>query len=128
LAAGLGLNTFVMVVNGAMPFATGSAQWAGFSAEVIAAPAYGHEPITARTELAVFADVVSLPELDAAVVSIGDLLRVVGVTWLLSQSALIDALAAPVSYGPKTWRGRLKIRSVTSGGRPSRARAGADTP
>jgi hypothetical protein len=87
LAAGFSLNTLVMVVNGAMPFATASARWAGFSAEAIGAPAYGHAPIVADTELAAFADVIPVPGL-GAVVSIGDLLMVVGIAWLLSRSAL----------------------------------------
>jgi hypothetical protein len=87
LAVGFSLNTVVMVVNGTMPFATASAQWAGFSTEAIDAPADGHAPINADTKLAAFADVIPVPGF-GVVTSIGDLLMVVGVTWLLSQLAL----------------------------------------
>lgn len=87
LAAGFSINTLVIVLNGAMPFSPTAARLAGFSSEAIQAPAYGHAPIAADTTLAALADVIPVPGL-AVVVSIGDLLMVAGVTWLLSQLAL----------------------------------------
>jgi len=87
LAAGFSLNSLVIVFNGAMPFSTASARLAGFSTGAIQAPAYGHAPIGADTALAALADVIPVPGL-GVVVSIGDLLMVTGVAWLLSQLAL----------------------------------------
>jgi hypothetical protein len=87
LAAGFGINTLVIVFNGAMPFSATSARLAGFSAGAIQAPAYGHAPIDADTAFAALADVIPVPGL-GVVVSVGDLLMVSGFAWLLSQLAL----------------------------------------
>lgn len=87
LAAGFSLNALAIVVNGAMPFSAMSARQAGFAARAIDAPTAGHAPIDADTGLAALTDVIPVPGL-GVVVSIGDLLMVIGVTWLLSQLAL----------------------------------------
>jgi uncharacterized protein DUF5317 len=87
LAAGFSLNTLVTVFNGAMPFSATSARLAGVPAAAIETPAYGHAPIDADTALAVLADVIPVPGA-GVVVSVGDVLMVAGVAWLLSQLAL----------------------------------------
>jgi len=80
--AGMTMNTVAIAANGGMPFAVGSARWAGLSEQEIRAYVPGHPPLTTESRLAPLADVLPVPGVHA-VASVGDLLIFGGLTWLL---------------------------------------------
>jgi hypothetical protein len=82
LAVGFTLNTLVIVLNGAMPFSAQAARWAGLSEQVIAEAGSRYQQTSAGTSLAALGDVIPVPVLQK-VVSVGDLLMFVGISWLL---------------------------------------------
>lgn len=117
-ALGFSLNTLTTVLNGGMPFSVHSARHAGLSEQAIAVPTVGHQPVTDQTVLTVFCDVIPVPVL-RAVVSAGDLLMVVGITWLV---------AALVWRGAVTGDGRPRRMVSRDGPAPDGNRPGAADP
>lgn len=86
--AGFTLNSLTIGLNGGMPFSVRAAQLAGLSPEVIATSRAGHRPLAPDSVLALFADVVPVPGLQR-VVSVGDLLVLLGIAWLLISVGLL---------------------------------------
>jgi hypothetical protein len=85
-AVGFTVNSLAIAVNGGMPFSVPGARVAGFSEAEIATPIVGHPPITTDSALIMFADVIPLPGLHR-VISIGDILLLAGLVWLLAAIA-----------------------------------------
>jgi hypothetical protein len=82
LALGFTLNTVVIVVNGGMPFSARAARWAGLSEQVIADAGTRYQQTAAGTRLTALGDVIPVPLLQK-VISVGDVLMFVGISWLL---------------------------------------------
>jgi hypothetical protein len=88
-ALGFTLNSLTMAVNHGMPFSVQSARHAGLSEHIIATPTAGHHPISSKTSLTVFSDIVPVPGLQKAL-SIGDFLMIMGMAWLSAVLLLKD--------------------------------------
>lgn len=86
---GFTMNAAAIVANGGMPFWTSGARWAGVPPELVADPEFGHVPITATTHLTVLSDVIPLPVVQM-VVSLGDVLMLVGLAWFLPALVASD--------------------------------------
>jgi Family of unknown function (DUF5317) len=98
-AVGFTLNSLAIAVNGGMPFSTAGARIAGFSEDQITAAVAHHQPITGDTVLTALTDIIALPGLHR-VISIGDILLVVGLGWLLVTAALAGPRQPPVTTRP----------------------------
>jgi hypothetical protein len=90
LVLGFTLNSLTVALNGGMPFSVAAARSAGFSAVEIAEPKLGHPKLTADTTLQLFSDRIPVPGLQR-VVSVGDLLMLLGGTWVLATLAAVPA-------------------------------------
>jgi hypothetical protein len=86
---GFTLNSLTMAVNHGMPFSVQSARYAGLSEHIIATPTAGHHPISSKTSLTVFSDIIPVPGLQKAL-SIGDFLMIMGMAWLSAVLLLKD--------------------------------------
>jgi hypothetical protein len=108
-AVGFTLNTLVIVLNGGMPFYGRAARWAGLPEQVIAETGTRYHQTSAETTAASLGDVIPVPLLQK-VVSVGDVLMFVGISWLLVAVA---------------WRGTSSepLRSPSDGFVPDRNRA-----
>jgi hypothetical protein len=95
LAVGFTLNTLVIVLNGGMPFSAQAARWAGLPEQVIAEAGTRYQQTSAETSFAALGDVVPVPLLQK-VVSVGDLLMFVGISWLLIALAWRGAGSEPL--------------------------------
>lgn len=95
LVLGFTLNSLTVALNGGMPFSVSAARSAGFSASDIAVPKLGHPRLTSDTNLKLFSDRIPVPGLQR-VVSIGDLLMLLGGTWVLVTLAVMPT-RRPVS-------------------------------
>ncbi|WCN79457.1 DUF5317 family protein [Micromonospora sp. LH3U1] len=95
---GMTMNTLAIAANGGMPFSLGAAKWAGMTDAEIEKYVPGHPPLTTDSRLAPLADVLPVPGVHA-VASIGDLLIIGGLTWLLIAIMLqgIQDPAVPAS-------------------------------
>ena len=82
LVIGFSMNSLTMAVNHGMPFSPDSARVAGFSEQEIATPVPGKHPQDSDTSLMIISDVVPVPGLQK-VLSVGDILMLLGLTWLL---------------------------------------------
>jgi hypothetical protein len=78
LAVGFTLNTLVVTVNGHMPFSASAARTAGFTAQAATETSTRYAPVSGRTALAAFGDLIPVPPLQS-VVSVGDLLMFAGI-------------------------------------------------
>jgi hypothetical protein len=85
-AVGSTLNTLVIVLNGGMPFSGRAARRAGLPEQVIAETGTRYHQTSAETTAASLGDVIPVPLLQK-VVSVGDVLLFVGISWLLVAGA-----------------------------------------
>ena len=85
---GFTLNSVTMALNGGMPFSVAAARASGLPKTVNVPAGPGHVPLTSHTNLPFFADILPVP-IFQRVVSVGDLLILLGATWLVV--ALIGA-------------------------------------
>jgi len=86
-AVGCTLNSLTVALNGGMPFSASAARRAGMSEAAIGAPPVGHRWLEPGTVLKPFADVIAAPGLHM-VMSVGDVLMLVGAAWLLTAVLL----------------------------------------
>jgi Family of unknown function (DUF5317) len=84
---GASMNGLVMALNAGMPFSPRGARLVGFSEDVIATPLPGHPPTSPDTVLPFLGDVVPVPVV-RQLMSVGDIVMVVGVTGFLVAVAL----------------------------------------
>jgi len=86
-AVGCTLNSLTVALNGGMPFSVPAARRAGLSDLAVGAPSVGHRWLGPDTLLKPFADVIAVPGLHM-VLSIGDVLMLIGAAWLLAAVVL----------------------------------------
>lgn len=90
-ATGLTLNTLATVANGGMPYSPDAARIAGLGVDMPQLP--GHLALTPHSHLTVLADILPIPRC-GQVISIGDILLIVGLTGLLIAIARHPGTAA----------------------------------
>jgi hypothetical protein len=82
LASGFTLNSVAIAVNGGMPFSAWAARRAGFSEQFIAEASVRYVQTSRHTTLLLLADLIPVPGLKM-VVSVGDLVMFVAISWVL---------------------------------------------
>lgn len=105
VAIGIGLNTVVMAANGGMPVPESSARQVGLSADdVVRGHLWKHVVAGPDTRLWWLGDVLRVPAL-RFVVSVGDLIAMVGL-------ALLVSAAMRVGETTGKWSGSVQVRAV----------------
>lgn len=98
LAFGFTLNSVVIAVNGGMPFSASAARRAGLSEQFIAEETVRYVHTSGNTALTFLADLIPVPGL-RMVVSVGDLIMLVAVSWVLLAVAWRPGAAAETLSG-----------------------------